>query len=267
MRGYFEMTAPSEALPRASLFAPRHTADAVFFPAMTALVWLGIVMGFGGEMLRKADEGTLSYPLIVHVHAVVFTAWLAVFTAQVALIRTQRFAVHMTLGPAAMGLAGMMIVLGPWTALFMQAHAFGTPASDPAFLAIPMSDMISFSGLVVAGYVIRSDRVLHKRLMLLATLALADAGFGRWSGDLLGPILGSMLEPGFWRIYVPGYILSAAVVLAVPIYDVATRGKLPRGEAPAVAWVLAWHVIAVALYVNPDWSAFTSDLVRSLAGP
>jgi len=260
------MTAPSETLPRASLFSPRHTADAWFFPAMTGLVWFGILMGFGGEMLREANEGTLSYPLIVHVHAAAFTGWLFVFTAQVALVRTRRVAAHKTLGLAAMGLAAIMIVLGPWTALFMQVHDLGTPSSKPAFLAVPMSDMASFTGLVVAGYIARTNSVLHKRLMLLATLALADAGFGRWTGDWLGPILGPSLPSGFWEIYVPGYVASAAVVLAVPIYDAVTRGRLPRGEALAVAWALAWHVIAVALFVDPAWGALTADLVRTLAG-
>ena len=86
----------------ATAAAPRPKADAWFFPVMTAVVWLGVIMGFGGEMVRQSRAGDLTYPLIVHIHALVFTGWLVVFTAQVVFIRQGRFGLHRTLGLAAM---------------------------------------------------------------------------------------------------------------------------------------------------------------------
>ena len=49
----------------------------------------------------------------MHVHGVVFVGWLAVLTAQVLLIRRRRPDLHRKLGVAAMGLAVLMVIIGP----------------------------------------------------------------------------------------------------------------------------------------------------------
>ena len=247
-------------------FAPRHAGDAWFFPAMTALVWLGVIAGFGGEMLRLSQQGQLSYPLIVHVHAAVFTGWLVLFTAQVALVRRREVAVHRRLGLWAMGVAAVMAVLGPATALYMQAHNFGTPKSDPAFLAVPMSDIASFAGLILAGYGFKGDSAAHRRLMLLATLAVADAGFGRWTLLIAGPEALQALGSSFVGSLIIGNSLSIPVLLAVPIYDLVTRGRVRPVVAIATAWAVGWQLLATALYLQPGWGAVTKGFVAWLAG-
>lgn len=247
-------------------FAPRHAGDAWFFPAMTALTWLGVIAGFGGEMLRLSHEGRLSYPLIVHVHAAVFTGWLVLFTVQVALARRREVALHRRLGLWAMGVAALMVVLGLATAFSMQVHNFGTPRSDPPFLAVPMSDIASFAGLILAGYRFRGDAEAHKRLMLLATLALADAGFGRWTLALLADWVTPHLGTGFVGSLVVGNSLSIPVLLAVPIYDLATRGRVRPVVAIATAWAVGWQLLATALYPQPGWVALTKGFVTWLAG-
>jgi uncharacterized membrane protein YozB (DUF420 family) len=257
----------TEALGRAPApFAPRHGWDAWFFPAMTALVWLGVVAGFGGEMLRMSKAGQLSYPLIVHVHALVFSGWLALFTAQVALVRRGQIALHRRLGLWAMGLAAVMVVLGLATAFFMQVHNFGTPKSDPPFLAVPLSDILSFAGLMLAGYRFKGDPVAHKRLMLLATLALADAGFGRWSLTIAGPEALQTLGTTFVGSLIIGNSISIPALLLVPAYDLVTRRRVRPVVAVAAAWAVGWQLLALTLYLHPGWGAVTKSFVAWLAG-
>lgn len=261
------MSIQAEAPGRAPApFSPRHAGDAWFFPAMTALTWLGVIAGFGGEILRLSKAGQLSYPLIVHVHALVFTGWLVLFTVQVALVRQGHVAVHRRLGPWAMAVAAVMVVLGPATALFMQAHNFGTPKSDPPFLAVPLSDIISFAGLILAGYRFKSDPAAHKRLMLLATLAVADAGFGRWTLAMFADWAIPRLGTGFVGSLAVGNSLSIPVLLAVPAYDLITRGRVRSVVAMATAWAVGWQLLATALYLQPGWVALTKGFVAWLAG-
>jgi hypothetical protein len=79
-----------------------------------------------------------------------------------------------------------MVVLGLVTAIVTERLKFGTLVSDPRFLSIMFADMIAFGGLIAAGIRLRRSPAAHKRLMLVATLVLTDAGFGRWLSPQIG---------------------------------------------------------------------------------
>src|SRR5882757_5844551 len=114
----------------------RATADRNAFLLFTALVWVGVLSGFGTESFDHLRKYGLDYPLIVHFHAVAFVGWLVLFTVQVALIRTARPDVHRRLGTAAIALAVAMMVLGPATALVADGARFAATGQTPEFLAV-----------------------------------------------------------------------------------------------------------------------------------
>jgi hypothetical protein len=72
---------------------------------------------------------------VVDVHAVVFTVWLLLLTAQVLLVVGDRVALHRRLGWFMAGWAGVMVVLGVWTAMVAKAPVDFGPAS-PQFLSV-----------------------------------------------------------------------------------------------------------------------------------
>ena len=49
-----------------------------------------------------------------------------------------------------------------------------------AFYAIPITDMLIFSTLIYFAFRQRFNPSAHKRLILIATITLLDAAFGRW---------------------------------------------------------------------------------------
>src|SRR2546430_886324 len=75
--------------PRAP-FAPSHPWDRNFFLAYVALLWCGILGGFVPEMVQHIAQRKPPFPLIIHVHGIVFLGWLVLLTAQVVLIRRQQ---------------------------------------------------------------------------------------------------------------------------------------------------------------------------------
>src|SRR5690242_6603851 len=164
----------------AAPFSDRRS-DRSFFLLYVVLIWAGILFGFVPEMIQHVREHR-PFPLIVHLHAVAFVGWLVLLTAQVLLIRFARHDIHRRLGLFGAGLAAVMIVLGPATAFYMQRVHFGTAESDPPFLAVQLTDILAFAGLVAAGIALRGTPAAHKRLMLLATLYISDAGFARAFG-------------------------------------------------------------------------------------
>jgi hypothetical protein len=143
----------------------RPRADRNAFLVFTALVWAGVLSGFGTDSFNHVRRHGLDYPLIVHCHAVAFVGWLVLFTVQVTLIRNARPDLHRRLGMAAVALAAVMVILGPATALFVDAARFSATGRTPEFLAVQLTDILAFAGLTGCGLLLREVPAAHKPLM------------------------------------------------------------------------------------------------------
>lgn len=240
-------------------FRPSHPADAYIFAALTAFVWLGIGMGFGGDIIAHYAKHRPAYPLIVHVHAIAFVGWLLLFTVQIALVRSRRIALHRRLGYGMIALAIAMMLLGPITAIIVDRAQIGTPAADPSFIYIQLGDMLAFGGLVAAGVTWRRRAPDHKRLMILSLLALSDAGFARW---LFGSFAHVITDP-FWLNMIGGYGGNDIGIIALGAYDLATRRRLNRAYVGGVAWIVMIELFAVWAYIRPAAKPLALHLIGS----
>ena len=84
-----------------------------------------------------------------------------------------------------------------------------------AFLAIPIFDMVLFATFVTAALVLRRNKEVHKRLMLLASISIIVAAVARLPGLLLlGPL-------AFFGL---GYSL----VVVAAIYDLASLRRVHK---------------------------------------
>jgi hypothetical protein len=238
-------------------FAAQHPWDRNFFLAIVALIWLGILMGFGPQIQQHMATAAAPYPLIVHIHAAAFVGWLVLLTTQVLLIRVHRTDIHRRLGVAGAALAGAMIILGPATALVMHALTFGKGGKPPAFLAVQFTDILAFASLVAASLALRSNPSAHKRLILLATLYISDAGFSRWLNAPLGALLGH----GYWPQLAAQYLPGDLVMLGIGVYDLITRGRLQPAYVAGIAWVATLELSAVAVLFSAWWPPIASHLV------
>ncbi len=221
-------------------FPPYHKWDRNFFLIYVALIWLGIVMGFGGDIQDHIEKHKPAYPLIVHFHAVAFVGWMFVLTAQVLLIRRRQHDLHRKLGIAAMMLAASMIVLGLATAIIVQQIDYGTKDSDPAFFATQFTDILAFAGLVTAAFLLRNNSSAHKRLILMATIYISDAGFDRWLGNSLHGIFSG----NFWTDLFGDYLPTNILFVGIGIYDLVTRRRLHPVYIGGMIWILAMEFTA-----------------------
>jgi len=245
--------APKQSRP----FAPYCKSDRNFFLIYVVLLWLGILGGFVPEIIGHLAKHKPPFPLIVHVHAVVFVGWLVLLTTQVLLIRRKRADLHRRLGLAAMALAALMVVVGPATAIMMQRYHWGTAESDPPFLAIQMTDILAFAGLATAAFALRNNASAHKRLILLATLYISDAGFARLFGDGVHGLLGD----GYWPFLAEAYLANDVLAVGIGVYDRVTRGRLQPAYVLGLTWTFALQLIASALYHAPAWKPVALTLI------
>lgn len=228
-------------------FAAWHRWDRNFFAALIAFVWLGILMGFGLDIADHIARNRPAFPLIVHIHAVVFVGWLALFTVQAGLIRARRPALHRRLGLAMAGLAVVVPVIGMATALYVDRLHLHDANPDPNFIFIQASDMLAFTLLVGAGLALRARPSVHKRLMLISLLYISDAGFGRWIGDGVAAAIASP----YWADFAGDYLASDLGILALGLYDLVTRRRLHPAYVAAALGAVAVQLAGTWGHVSP----------------
>lgn len=234
------------------------TYDRVFYSGMAIVMALTVFAGFAPSYyLRWLADGPATTvsgaPItpLVHLHGAVFSAWVLLFLVQTALVAKRRLRLHRRLGVAGAALAAVMVVVGFGTAL-AGARAGSAPPDVPplVFLVVPFFDILLFAGFVTAAVLARRRKEAHKRLMLLAYLALLTAPVARLPGVLaLGPL-------GFFAIaYLTFLLLFAA-------YDLWSR----RRVHPVYVWGGALLVLSapgrLMLAGTGVWMGFAEWLVR-----
>ncbi|HEX4104663.1 MAG TPA: hypothetical protein VHX92_00375 [Rhizomicrobium sp.] len=242
----------------AAPFAPQCPGDRNFFLALVVLTWAGIIGGFGLDMLDHVRNSTRAYPLIVHLHALLFVGWLVLLTTQLMLVRGKRLNLHRRLGLAAAWLIPLMVVVALATAWTVQRQVAMLPGpQDPQFISINLTDMLGFATLAGVGIALRRDPSAHKRLMLLSTFYLSTAGFARLWLFTIGPAG----TDSFWGFFLAYNLGGDIAVAALGIYDLATRGRLHPAYMLGAGWIVVNELAAAWLYFSPGWKAISVRLL------
>jgi hypothetical protein len=136
-------------------------------------------------------------PLILYVHALVSSAWLFLFVAQSALVRTGNVRLHRRLGLWGLGLGAMVSLVGVDTIYVMRWRDIESGGGDAAvaFLSIPLDSLVGFAVPFLMGAWWRKKPEIHRRLMLLATCTLTFAALARVPalGDSGAPVITDIL--------------------------------------------------------------------------
>ncbi len=229
--------------------------DRVPSAVLLGVLWVGMIAGFGVDFPRYLSEKPPA-PLIVHVHAAVFTVWMLILTAQVMLVMRDRVRWHMTMGWFAAGWACLMGIMGPVAAVASQVVNLHSPVGDPPFLSVNIVDIGGFLLLLAWGMTLRKNPAAHKRMMILATVSLADPGFSRFAGWVWPNEPSSMVVWFFWSFY--GNVLLVALMLGWDWW----RGRLVKQAVVGGVGLLAAEVASVLLYFWGPWKVATLGWVE-----
>lgn len=238
-------------------FPQRTDPDRNAFLVFIALVWTGVLSGFGTDSFQHVSKHGLDYPLIVHFHAVAFVGFLVLFTVQAALVRAGRVDLHRRLGVAGAALAAVMLVLGPATAITADALAYARRGVTPEFMAVQFTDITFFATMVGSALLLRNRPAAHKRLMLMALFYISNAGFARY----LNNIPAAAIKDVFWNDMVGIYLGGDTLMLGLGAYDLITRRRLHPAYLIAFAWAICLELTARAGLYSPAWKAFTLHLI------
>jgi hypothetical protein len=88
--------------------------------------------------------------------------------------------------------------------------------------------------------------------MVMGTIAVTEPGFSR----IWAPFLEARLGEGYLAFYVSTYIGTFLLVIAVGLYDLATRRRLHPAYVAAALWIFANEALADWLFHQPFWLAW-----------
>ncbi len=239
---------------------PSEQSDHAFFSGMTLLTTAIVLWGFAPSFFLRglvppAGHSYLDPPSqpirwLYIAHGLVFTVWVALGLTQVALVASGQTGLHRRLGRTAFVLVPAMVVMGLAVSGYATRHGFHDVAVPSAvFSTVPVSDIALYCAFVTAGLATRRQPQAHKRWMLFAMIAIAEAGWARI--DALNP---GSLPP--W--------VSTELVLLVPIiaWDLTRLGRLHVATLWGSTAIAGAFSLRLWVGATPAWLA----LVRGVFG-
>lgn len=219
--------------------------DRVFFAGLVSLLEATVFLGFAHTYYLA---GVFEAPLasrILQVHGAVFSAWMILLFIQSALISVDLANVHRRLGIAGFFLAGLVVVLGIVAAANSLARQ-GSHISSAllSFSITPFTDMLLFTVLAGMAFRLRSHPPAHKRLILMATIALARAAISRWPIAFV------------FHNQVRAILISYVFVVLLLAYDIWSMRKVHRATLWATVLLLSVHLIRIPIGQSENWHTF-----------
>jgi len=227
---------------------PGRRYDHLFFSAMALLILATVFVGFARTYYLAGMFRAPLPSLIIHLHGAAFSCWILLLVTQTSLVSAGRVDIHRRLGVAGFLLACLMVTLGVLAATDSLVRHGGPPSLDPKlFYVIPMTDMLIFATLVFFAFRARSNPPAHKRLILVATVALMIAAIARWPLAIIDrnpPAMGALFS------YIFLFILVA--------YDLWSTHKVHRATLWAGAFLIFVQQIRIPIGKTGAWQAFAT---------
>ena len=229
--------------------APRRAraARGPFYVVASLLIVAVVLAGFGPSFIQIAT-GSQPRPWIAHVHAGIYLGWLVLLVSQAVLAARGKIAAHRAVGKFGIGYGALVWVVGLIVSFALPAMHVRAGEWDldraVTFLTIPLGDMVLFGGFFAAAIAYRSRPDIHKRLILLACVAIMFAGAFRLSyvanlpvqlSVWYSPVVAGMLYDRYKLGRVHPVYWIGVVVMAIALL------RIPFGETAL------WHGIGSAL--------------------
>ncbi len=224
-----------------------------FYIGMSVLMLLMIIVGFWPSYYGPLLRGAAQAPWILHLHGVVYIGWMLLLVLQTGLAASGRIRQHRALGNVGIAWGTAVFFLGIIVSFAAPVMTFnaGTRTLDEAagFMLIPLGDMVLFGGLFFSAIAYRSQPELHKRLMILATIAIAFAAIFRMQA------IGVPMQVGV--------ILWFALPVLGIVYDLRSRGSVHP-----VYWIGLAAMIVVILRLpfseTETWLRVARPIIEAL---
>lgn len=228
-----------------------------FYIAFAWCALLAAAVGFSTTYWLPLARRTFGGSTIAHVHGLFFFCWIALLIAQAHFARARKIRVHQRLGYLSLPLALAMALSGLGVGMMAVRRDLAQGVGDFAYsqLVGVVFAMLFLLAFVGAAYATRKRPDRHKRLMVLATVAVLWPAWFRWRH-----LMPWVPQPDLWLAIV---VADSLIVIA------ALRDRLKFGRIhPVYLWfgtlLIAENVIEYLMFDTGPWRALARSEFRLL---
>jgi hypothetical protein len=206
--------------------------DRSFFRTLATV--MACVQVFGFVFHLAMGRSSFNAPLVVHLHAVAFMGWVAIFAVQPWLAHAGAMKQHRLLGRVAAVWACALLVLG--VAVTWEIVGAGrTPFffQPQHFLFANVIGLLAALGLLAAAVTLRKHTDWHARLQIGSFVLLMGPGFGR------------LLPMPFLKPY--AFEIAGAAALVFVAFAAGRDARVHKAVHPAWIWTAGAMLGALAL--------------------
>jgi hypothetical protein len=224
-----------------------------FHLLVTAALVAFVVIGFTRTYYSRILTDPPPLTTLLHLHAAVFTVWMALFLTQAGLVAAHRVDLHRKLGIASAIFAGVVFVVAV-LAVFQTAisnHVSPSGLAPAQFSIIGFTSVGLFGAFIALGLIYRRRPGLHRRFMILGFIASISPATARVARlldiqeyrDVVIPLCAALFITAClvhdWRKYRvlhPAYVIGGLVIVASwPLRNMVGHSDwyFPIGEAVA----------------------------------
>jgi hypothetical protein len=211
---------------------------------MVVLLLASVALGFAHTYFLA---GVFNAPLpsrILHIHGAIFSSWMLLLLVQTMLVSGRRVRIHRQLGIAGFFLAALIVILGVLAAADSLARRGSHATSEILSFSInPFTALLIFAVLAGSAFRLRSKPDAHKRLILLATIALTPPAIYRWP---------------FASVYhnqIRATVISCVFVLLLVAYDFLSTHKAHRATLFGAILMGFVYLIRIPIGQTEHWHA------------
>lgn len=231
----------------------------LFFQAFAGVLLLTVLVGFSRTFFLRPlfDENPIALTMLLALHGTAVTAWFALFFVQALLVHRNRIATHRRLG-AFGALVAALMVPSCLAVVFDIVHSWRAAGIDVEesrqLLSMivwgNLGAVLAFLVFFVRGVLKRRVADAHKRLMLLASIAIISPAISRiafmpmFAGTepVLVTVLGLLVVVGVLVVFdlVSLRKVHRETLWGVPFFlFVHIGGALLMAGTPMDAWLMA----------------------------
>lgn len=242
-------------------------AASKFNPGLAIGYALVGVAAFSGTYWLQLPRGTFIGAPILHLHGLLFTAWLVLLISQTTLVQRRKVALHRGWGMVGIALATAMTFTAFAAAINTLALNVGRhgDAARSAFI-LPLSAITDFAILFTAAMLNLRRPEWHKRLMFGATVAVLEAAmarFGFYVSHGVGPGMRPALNSAPQLLaFSPVFLLGDLLLLPPIIYDWRVRGRPHPAYLCALAVMVSIQLVRVPIANSQAWFDFANFMLR-----
>lgn len=215
-----------------------------FFFYFSLGLLLTVILAFGLNIAFAKPPLYAPMPVIV-THGIAMFAWFSLVAWQTGLIRSRSVKTHMRLGMASIALAVMIVISG----LTIGITSFRVHGQGIGILGNFLG-MFTFAILYFFAIRYRRSAVHHKRLMLLAGIAMLAPALVRVV-RLVG--LDEFLTMPFWLLF----------MAILPIYDRMNGGSIQRVTYQGTGLIILGLIVNIVLGTQEFFGRFARSIFGS----